>query len=91
MVLFLKHAILLKKIFQGQNFSAPKVLRSLAYLIAVPSESSKNYREYRYIFHRQQVGPVICWAFTVFQTQREPKTCVQIRMSTTQHVPKSVL
>lgn len=49
MVLFLKHALLKKKVFQSQNFSAPKLLRGLADLIAVSSESSKNYIEYIYI------------------------------------------
>lgn len=81
-----------KKNFQGQNFSVPKVLWGLDDLIAVPFERSKNYVEYIYIyiFHKQQLDPVIFWVFIVFQTQREPKTYVQICISTTQHVPESV-
>lgn len=81
-----------KKVFQGQNFCAHKLLRSIADLIPLPSKSSKNYIEYIciYIFHKQQVGAVIHWVFIVFQTQREPKTCVHICIATTQGVLKSV-
>lgn len=37
-----------KKVFQGQNFSAPKLFKSLADLIPVFPESSKSYIEYIY-------------------------------------------
>lgn len=40
--------LLLKKIFQGQNFNAPKLVRSLAGLIAVTSEHPTSYMEYVY-------------------------------------------
>lgn len=48
MAFFLKHTILLKKIFQGQNFNAPKLVRSLAGLIAVTSGCPTNCMEYVY-------------------------------------------